>query len=213
MSSEERRKILQMVADGKISAEEAATLMRAMEESAEGESVSAEPEVIEFGPVSSGERSEAPEIDEVRRRANRFSGAFLWIGIFITVFTAWWMFAIQQNSGLNFWFYCLGMPLTLGILLIALGASSRTSRWLYVNVDRSRSKDQDGPRHISLAFPLPLGFAAWFIRTFGNRIDRLKDTNLDDVVNAIALTKNIKDPLIVHVDDADDGERVQVFIG
>jgi hypothetical protein len=33
------------------------------------------------------------------------------------------------------------------------------------------------------------------------------------VVNAIAMTKNMKDPLIVHVDDADDGERVQVFIG
>lgn len=213
MSSEERRKILQMVADGKISAEEAATLMRAMEESAEGETASAEPEVIEFGSASGGERSEAPEIDEVRRRANRFSGAFLWIGIFMTVFTAWWMFGIQQNSGLNFWFYCLGMPLMLGILFIALGAGSRTSRWLYVNVDRSRSKDQDGPRHISLAFPLPLGFAAWFIRTFGNRIERLKDTNLDDVVNAIAMTKNMKDPLIVHVDDADDGERVQVFIG
>jgi hypothetical protein len=213
MSSEERRKILQMVADGKISAEEAATLMRAMEESVEGETASAEPEVIEFGSASGGERSEAPEIDEVRRRANRFSGAFLWIGIFMTVFTAWWMFGIQQNSGLNFWFYCLGMPLMLGILFIALGAGSRTSRWLYVNVDRSRSKDQDGPRHISLAFPLPLGFAAWFIRTFGSRIDRLKDTNLDDVVNAIAMTKNMKDPLIVHVDDADDGERVQVFIG
>ena len=32
MSSEERRKILQMVADGKISAEEAATLMRTLDE-------------------------------------------------------------------------------------------------------------------------------------------------------------------------------------
>jgi len=31
MSAEERRKILQMVADGKISAEEAATLMRSLE--------------------------------------------------------------------------------------------------------------------------------------------------------------------------------------
>ena len=38
MSSEERRKILQMVADGKISAEEAATLMRALDEPTEDES-------------------------------------------------------------------------------------------------------------------------------------------------------------------------------
>lgn len=213
MSSEERRKILQMVADGKISAEEAATLMRAMEDSAEGEAASAEPEVFMPASGPGGESSEAPEIDEVRRRANRFSGAFLWSGILITVLTSWWMFGIQQNSGLNFWFYCLSMPLTLGILLIVLGAGGKTSRWLYVNVDRSRSKDQGGPRNISLAFPLPLGFAAWFIRTFGSRIDRFKNTNLDDVVNAIAMAKNIKDPLIVHVDDGEDGERVQVFIG
>ncbi|MEY2819053.1 MAG: SHOCT-like domain-containing protein [Chloroflexota bacterium] len=212
MSSEERRKILQMVADGKISAEEAATLMRALDEPTEDES-SAGPEVIEVGPVFSGERSEAPEIDEVRLRAHRFSNAFLWIGILTTVFMAWWMFSIQQNAGLNFWFYCLSMPLAFGIMLIALGAGSKTSRWLYVNVDRTRSKDQDGPRRISLAFPLPLGFAAWFIRTFGSRIEGLKNTNVDDVVHAIALAKNIKDPLIVHVDDGDDGERVQVFIG
>ncbi len=213
MSSEERRKILQMVADGKISAEEAATLMRALEEEAAAEAPSAEPEVIEAGPFFSGERSDAPEIDEVRRRANRFSGAFLWIGILLTVFMAWGMFGIQQSSGLNFWFYCLSMPLTLGILMIVLGAGSRSSRWLYVNVDRSRSKDQDGPRHISLAFPLPLGFAGWFIRTFGRHIDGLKNTNVDDVVNAISMAKNMTDPLIVHVDDNDDGEKVQVFIG
>ncbi|MCB0100589.1 MAG: hypothetical protein H6635_16990 [Anaerolineales bacterium] len=213
MSSEERSKILQMVVDGKISAEEAASLMRALDESVEEETDSAEPEVLEFESVSSGERSDAPEIDEVRRRAHRFSSAFLWIGILVTVFIAWWMFGIQQNAGLNFWFFCLGMPLTFGILLIAMGAGSKTSRWLYVNVDRTRSKDPGGPRKISLAFPLPLGFAGWFIRNFGSRIEGLKNTNVDDVVNAIAMTKDMTDPLIVHVDDADDGERVQVFIG
>lgn len=212
MSSEERRKILQMVADGKISAEEASTLMGALEESAEEESA-AEPEVIEIGTGSGGERSDAPEIDEVRRRAHRFSGVFLWVGVILTVLIASAMFGIQQNAGLNFWFYCMTMPLFFGILLIALGARSRTSRWLYVNVDRTRSRDQDGPRKISLAFPLPLGFAGWFIRNFGSHIEGLRNTNVDEVVNAISMAKNIKDPLIVHVDDADDGEQVQVFIG
>lgn len=213
MSSEERRKILQMVADGKISAEEAATLMRALDGDAEAESAHGEEEVFEAAPSIGGERSEAPEIDAVRRRAHRFSTAFLWIGVIFTVLSAWAMFGIQQNAGLNFWFYCMGMPLFLGILLIALGASSRTSRWLYVDVDRTRSKDKDGPRHISLAFPLPLGLVAWFLRTFGSRIEGLKRTNLDDVVQVISMTKDMEAPLIVHVDDADDGEKVQVFIG
>ncbi|MDP1547562.1 MAG: hypothetical protein Q8L87_16260 [Anaerolineales bacterium] len=209
MSSEERKKILQMVADGKISAEEAATLMRALDV----DSATAEVEVYEAVSGMGGERSDAPEFDEVRRRARRFSGAFLWIGVFITVLSAWGMFGIQQNAGINFWFLCLGMPLTLGILLTVMGAGSRTSRWIYVNVDRTRSRDQDGPRKITIAFPLPLGFAAWFLRNFGSRISGLGNTNVDEILQAISMAKNITEPLIVHVDDADDGERVQVFIG
>lgn len=209
MSAEERKKILQMVADGKISAEEAATLMRALDE----DSAEAEVEVLGVPSGMGGERSEAPEFDEVRRRAMRFSGAFLWIGILFTVFSAWSMFAIQQNSGMNFWFYCLGMPLFLGILLIVLGAGSRTSRWIYVNVDRTRSRDQDGPKKITIALPLPLGLVGWFLRTFGSRISGLRNTNVDEVVQAISMAKNMTEPLIVHVDDADDGEKVQVFIG
>lgn len=209
MSSEERKKILDMVADGKISAEEAATLMRALDD----DSAAAEVEVYEAASGMGGERSDAPEFEEVRRRARRFSGAFLWIGILFTVFSAYGMFTVQQSTGINFWFLCLGMPLTLGILMTIMGAGSRTSRWIYVNVDRSRSKDQDGPRRITIALPLPLGLVAWFLKTFGSRIDKLRNTNVDEVVAAISMAKNITEPLIVHVDDADDGERVQVFIG
>jgi hypothetical protein len=219
MSAEERRKILQMVADGKISAEEAATLMRALDES---EEVEEEIEVIQAVPSynyenearNASSRSEAPELNEVRRRASRFSNAMLWFGIVFTVFFAWAMFAVQQNAGLNFWFYCLGMPFFFGIVLILLGASVRSSRWIYVNVDRSKSKDKDGPRKISIAFPLPIKLASWFLKTFGSKIDGLKNTNVDDVIQAIAIANNsITDPLIIHVDDTDDGEKVQVFIG
>ena len=205
MSSEERKKILQMVADGKISADEAATLMRALDESVEEV-------IVPVGEASGmgGERSDAPEFDQVRRRANRFSNAFLWIGVIFTVLSAWAMFGIQKNAGINFWFYCMGMPLFLGILFTTMGAGSKTSRWMYVNVDRSHQ--EEWPRNITIAFPLPLGFASWFLKNFGSRIDGLKKTSVDEIVQAIAMAKNISEPLIVHVDD-DDGERVQVFIG
>lgn len=211
MSSEERRKILQMVADGKISAEEAATLMRALDE----DNAEDEPQVIMSAPIDTGERSDAPELEQVRKRAGFFSNAILVIGILSTVLFSWILFSIQQNAGLNFWFYCFSMPLFFGILLIILGAGSKNSRWIYVNVDRTNSKkDKDGPRKISIAFPLPIKFAGWFIKNFGSRIDGLKNTNVDDVVQAIAMAnQGFTDPIIVHVDDNDDGEKVQVFIG
>jgi hypothetical protein len=206
MSSEERKKILDMVAEGRISAEDGAKLMRALDEAAADEI-----EVIEAASGFEFGKTDAPEFEEVRNRARTFALIPLWIGIFLTVLTAWGMYSIQQNVGYNFWFYCLTLPMLLGILLIALGAGSQGSRWLYVNVDRSRS--HDGPRNITLAFPLPLGLVGWFLRNFGHYISGLRRTNVNEVINAISMTKDIKEPLIVNVDEGDDGERVQVYIG
>lgn len=206
MSAEERKKILQMVADGKISAEEAATLMRALDESAE-EEIEVLPTMADPEP----EKTDARDFEEVRKRARRFAMVPLWAGVFITVFSAWAMLAIQQSAGYNFWFFCLTLPLLIGILLIALGAGGQTSRWLYLNVDRTHQPDW--PRNITIAFPLPLGLASWFLRNFGTHIEGLKHTNVDEVINAISMAKNIDEPLIVNVDDTEGGERVQVFIG
>jgi hypothetical protein len=206
MSAEERRKILQMVADGKLSAEEAATLMRSLEESAEEEI-----EVIEADSASGGERVSAPEFDQIRKRAEAFAWIPLGLGIFLTTLTAWWMFSIQQKAGLNFWFFCMSLPFFFGVLLIALGAKSRFSRWLYVNVDRTHQNDW--PRNITLALPLPLGLAGWFLRNFGSHIDGLKDTNVDEVIAAISAFKTMDEPLIVHANEGSGSERVQVFIG
>ena len=204
MSTEERRKILQMVADGKINAEEAASLMRTLDESTEEEV-----EVIGTGSGSGSGGSDAAAFDQVRQRAMRFAMILLWIGVILTVLSAWWMFSIQQSSGLNFWFYCMSMPLLFGVLLIALGARSKSSRWVYVNVDRS--SQADWPKNITIALPLPLGLTSWFLKNFGMYIDGLKRTTVDEVIMAISAVKLGAEPLIVHVDDG--GERVQVFIG
>src|SRR5512141_801189 len=114
MSSEERKKILQMVQDGKISADQAASLMRALEEDAD--TAEAEVEALATGSGIGGERSDAPEFEEVKARARRFIMIPLWIGVFLTVFSAWGIYSVQQNAGVNFWFFCLMVPLLLGVL-------------------------------------------------------------------------------------------------
>src|SRR5687768_13319450 len=171
---EARKKILQMVADGRITAEGAAGLMRALDEDTETgtdhleESAEAEVEVIPPHRGSSYERAEVPEFDRIKERARRFALIPLWIGIIVTVFSAWAIYAIQQNVGVNFWFYCMTLPLLVGVLLIAVGAGSRTARWIYVDVDRRNAEPGDGPRHITLGFPIPLGLVAWFFENFGH---------------------------------------------
>ena len=210
MSSEERRKILQMVQDGKISAEQAASLMRALEEDTD----EAEIEVVEMGAGSgadSAERIDAPEFEEIKARARRFAMIPLWIGVALTVLSAWAIYSVQQSSGMNFWFFFLIIPLLVGVLFIALGASGQSSRWLYVNVDRRNA--HDGPRNITLGFPLPLGLTAWFLRTFGHNMRGMKNTNVDEIIQLLDATGKSGAPLIINANDNEDGEHVQVYIG
>jgi hypothetical protein len=209
MSSEERKKILQMVEEGKISAEEAANLMRALE----ADVAEAQMEVFEEEPASSfeGAATSAPEFEAVKARARQFAMIPLWIGVVIAVLSSWGIYSVQMNAGMNFWFYCLLFPLFLGVLLIVIGAGGQSSRWLYVNVDRRYA--HDGPRNITLGFPLPLGLTSWFLRTFGHNIHGMKDTNVDDIIQILDATGKSGEPFIVNVNDEGDGERVQVYIG
>jgi len=213
MSSEERRKILQMVEEGKISAEEAATLMRALDEDtdADRETVEAEVEIIETESGSGYERTEAPEFDEIKARARRFALIPLWIGVIVTVFSAWVIYSIQQNIGVNFWFYCMTLPLLLGVLLIALGAGGHSSRWIYVDVDRRDAKPGDGPQHITLGFPMPLGLVAWLFQAFGHNINGMNKDKVAGIVQMIKAAKESGEPFMVNVDD--DDAHVQVYIG
>ena len=208
MSSEERRKILQMVEEGKISAEQAANLMRALEAD------EAEIEVVETESTSGfegGDSSSASEFESVKARARSFAMIPLWIGILIAVLSSWGIYEVQQNAGMNFWFFCLLFPLFLGILLIVIGAGGPSSRWLYVNVDRRYA--HEGPRNITLGFPLPLGLTSWFLRTFGHNMHGMKNTNVDDIIQVLDATGKSGEPFIVNVNDGENGERVQVYIG
>jgi hypothetical protein len=214
MSSEERKKILQMVQEGKISAEEAASLMRALEQ----DSAEAQVEVLEAGTSSGDGRADASHFEEVKSRARRFAMIPLWIGVFISVVSAWAIYAVQQSAGVNFWFFCLLVPLLFGVLLIALGAGGQSSKWLYVNVDRRNA--EDWPRNITLGFPLPFGLTAWFLRNFGQNIHGLKNTsgavpwtNVDEIIQILDATGKSDAPLIINANDSEDGEQVQVYIG
>ena len=209
MSSEERKKILQMVQDGKISAEQAATLMRALD--ADTDDAQPEVEVLEAGTSIGAERSDSVDFEEVKVRARRFAMIPLWIGVFISVLSAWAIYSVQQAAGINFWFFCLLVPLLFGVLLIALGAGGQNSKWLYVNVNRRNA--EDWPRNITLGFPLPFGLTAWFLRNFGHNIHGLRNTNVDDIIQILDATGKSDAPLIINANDNEDGEHVQVYIG
>ena len=151
-----------------------------------------------------------PHIERLKATARRLWQIPLWAGIFITVLSALGMYAIMRGPGMNFWFYFLLLPLLLGVALTALAAGSRAARWIYVDVHQ---RPGEHPGHIFLGFPLPLKLTAWFLRTFGPMIPDLQKTNVDEIIQVIESGFNGKEPLVVHVDEGESGERVQVYIG
>jgi len=206
MSSDEQKQILKMVEDGVISAEEAMKLIKALDEIP----VEDEIEVIEKDSGAGAARSAGLEFEEVKARARKFAMIPLWIGVAFTVLGAYWMYALVQNANYGFWFFCAWFPLLLGILAVTLSMGGMNSRWLYLNVDQRKG---EWPQHITLGFPIPLGIIGWILRNFGNFIPGMGRTSVDEILMALSMAENLDEPLIVNVDEGEQGEQVQVYIG
>ncbi len=213
MTDSERQQVLKMVEDGKITAEEGLKLMQALDQSAtEGL------DVVETGPGGGveGEPKSDPDFD---RKIDRFRR--LWIiplsaGILLTVFSAWWMYAALQSSGMGFWFYFSCLPFLLGVALVAIGFDSRTSRWIYVDVHhtspggRRQGKPGEKPQHILISFPLSP--VTWLVSLFGSYIPAEQKGAVDNVMQIISRSTTSDEPLFVDVHD-EEGQRVRVYIG
>ncbi len=206
MSSDEQKQILKMVEDGKITAEDAVNLMKALEESQSEDNVP--PFEPESGPGVDSEPD--PGLAATADKARSLWQIPVWIGVGITVLSAVLMYVAMTTAGYNFWFYCLWLPFLTGVAVIALGAASRTMRWLFVRVQQ---KPGEHPEKFTIGFPLPLHLAGWFLRNFGHKIPDLKKTNVDEIIQVLDATGTSDAPLVVNVEDDEDGERVQVFIG
>lgn len=150
-----------------------------------------------------------PNIDpEDMRKWRRWWTIPLWTGIGITILSGLWMNSAYTLSGAGFWFFCSWLPLLIGVSLIVLGSLSNSSRWLHVRV----KQPGDFPSNVAISFPIPIRFTAWIVRTFGRFIPGLDNTALDEII--LGLDKETSEnPLYIHIDDDEDGEQVEVFIG
>jgi len=235
--SEERMQILEMIDSGKISAAEGLRLLQALsgEELAaldealpQEESVSRmDPAVLEPSWIDSTTQTVENEVAEPRvfempqaeqprslppdaRRWRRWWMIPFWIGVGITVSGAMLMYWAQQTSGLGFWFICAAVPFTIGLLILILAWGSRSSPWLHLRVEQAPG---ERPQRIALSFPIPVRPTVWFFRTFGHRIPNLEETSLDEVILAVGKNATRDNPIYIQVDEGQDGERVEIFIG
>jgi hypothetical protein len=135
----------------------------------------------------------------------------LWIGVGFTVLGSLLLYAaVQSAGGVNFWFFCASIPFTLGLLAIILAWQSRSSPWLHLRVQQAPGET---PQRIAISMPLPIRFAAWFLRTFKHKIPAMQDQALDEMILAVGRNASPENPIYIQVDEGEDGEKVEIYIG
>ncbi len=231
-SESERTKILDMIEDGIITAEEGLRLIQVLDDSvagvssvpkAESQPPSTEPlstsgEGLEAEPTQVWDDAEVidhepppapPDLAEIKKW-KRWWVIPLWIGAGITVMGGLLMYWAFSASGFGFWFACAWFPFLLGVAVLALAWGSRTTPWLHIRVHQ---KPGEKPEKIAISFPIPIRLTAWGLRTFGHHLPNIDATGLDEIILAMGDTADAGTPFFVDVDEGEDGERVQVFIG
>jgi len=259
VSESERKKILEMIEDGTITAEEGLNLLKVLGESdpfdlieefagedfeiddanseafdnilestgdeapyfktqsarmdvlpGDTDQVSSEtPEIFDGDVEVLPDEPSPPGVDEINKW-KRWWVVPLWIGTGITVIGGALMYWAFRASGFGFWFACAWFPFLLGVAVLALAWGSRTSPWLHVRVQQAPG---ERPQKIAISFPIPIRLTVWGLRTFGHYIPQMGDTSLDEVILALKDVAKDGTPFFVDVDEGEDGERVQVFIG
>ena len=135
----------------------------------------------------------------------------LWIGVGITIIGGVLMYAAMQAAGASsLWFACAWLPFLLGIAIIVVAWSSRSARWIHIRV---RQKHGERPQNIALSFPLPIRLTAWVLRHFGHYIPNMENIGLDEIIVALGDNTSSETPFYVEVDEGDDGEKVEIYIG
>lgn len=226
MSAEnERHLILDMIENGKITAEEGLGLLNALSESESltpddesGLQVNGAVEVLAAEPASSNPAQAGGLPESVADQANTASPVAarrrswwqypLWAGVIVTVIGALLMYWALQAYGTGFLFFCAWVPLMAGVFLMVLAWQSRSERWLHLRVEQPPG---EWPRRFAISFPVaPVG---WFVRTFKGRISGLQDASVDKLLHALDENTSPDNPLFIEVTEGEHGERVQIFIG
>jgi hypothetical protein len=186
--------ILSKIESGEISSEEGIELLQSGTE--RDDKFTGEPGV-----------SSSPSIsDEEMKKWKQWWMYPMYVGVAIVVLAAMWMSSSYANHGYNFWFYCAWLPFLLGILLIGISSRSKAGPWVHVRV---KSENQ----RVAVSIPIPIRLTAWGLKNFGHYIPHMENTALDEIILALEDTSKAGTPLYVQVDDGEDGERVEVFIG
>ncbi|HSJ55747.1 MAG TPA: hypothetical protein VLC95_01105 [Anaerolineae bacterium] len=203
-----RRRVLELLGRGQIGVEEAERLLRGMAEPEEerlDDGTAAEagfPSSVALPAEAAGTvPSGAPE------GWRRFWIWPLLAGGVVLLAGALIMGLVYATAAAAGWLVCGWVPMIAGLLVMGVAWWSRTATWLHLRIS------EPGSRRIAISMPLPLTLAAWVLRIARPYVPQLRDTGVDELILALRDSRAGDAPLFIDVQDEEDGEHVQIYIG
>lgn len=198
---QERVRILEMVRAGEISPEQAVTLLAALQE--------AEADQAPVVEVLAEDTAPSPPPEIQASRWARFWIYPMMAGGVVLILGTLIMALVYAADAARGWLVCGWLPMILGLGVVLAALWSRKATWLHLRV----SDGQGGRQKVAFSFPLPLTLAAWGIRIAQPFVPQLQDTGVDELILALRESRKQNEPLFIDVQDEEDGERVQIYIG
>jgi hypothetical protein len=211
--SQERLEILEMIQKGTITSEEGLKLIEALAESQEAADQEYHEAKEEMeGMFARDEDFTSPDsaVDMEFEKWKSWWIIPFWIGVAITVLGGGLMYLAWFNNGIGLGFIAAWIPFLLGIGLLVLGWNSRTGPWLHLRI---RQEPGEKPEQIAISFPIPVHFFAWSLRTFGSFVKNVDLSGADQVLLALGDYSQGDAPLSIDVDEGENGEKVEIYIG
>jgi hypothetical protein len=96
---------------------------------------------------------------------------------------------------------------TLGLLVMGLGWWLRQAGWFTLRV-----REHDSPA-FSIALPLPLGLVIWLLPLVTPFVPQLQEMEVRELILVMRDELREGRPLVIHVDEGENGDQVEVRFG
>jgi hypothetical protein len=137
-----------------------------------------------------------------------------WVGVAITVASGGLLYWAVQAAGVGLGFFLALLPCLAGVSLMVITWQARSARWLHLRIHQ---KPGQSPQTIAISFPLPLRLASWFLRVFHGRLPsqmgQFDRASLETLIQSLEQSASSNTPFYMEVQDNEDGERVEIYIG
>ena len=213
MNDKQRSDVLEMIDRGDLTTAEGLRILEAMQRETAGPPADTAAPAPEAAPLNGADilppHAPAPEVPRsfryawVALTAAGAALALLFSAVFIGLWTTGWFGALLSVL-------CLSPLTLLGVVIAAIRLISARVPWAHVRIVTSEER---WPRRINISVPLPLRPVGWLIRAFGHLIPALQRTVVDDVLSALSQADFKREPIIVDVNEGENGERVQIVVG